>query len=62
MVAGDSSTRRYLSGFTCNKVVDNAVLSNDHVVPMFKEMEMKALIPHATALGNFTYHDPTALR
>ena len=23
---------------------------------------MKALIPHATALGNFTYHDPTALR
>lgn len=58
----DASTRQYLSGFTCNKIVDNAVLSNDHVVPVFKTMEMRALIEHATALGNSTYHDPSAQR
>ena len=58
----DASTRQYLSGFTCNKIVDNAVLSNDHVVPVFKTMEMKALIEHATALGISTYHDPSAQR
>jgi len=58
----DASRRQYLSGFTCNKIVDNAVLSNDHVVPVFKTMEMRALIEHATALGNSTYHDPSAQR
>lgn len=61
-LTADASRRQYLSGFTCNKIVDNAVLSNDHVVPVFKTMEMKALIEHATALGISTYHDSSAQR